>query len=209
MPVRFFATLSDLWKFSDPDEERYARHVLVNDLTGFRLFTGSALVISALFLIVDMTRPVDFRWMFAMRSSINVFYASLLVISYHRKLSPGALQGMLVIQIVVSYIIYFVQSSVAQMPFFFLTNILLLLFYTGISVSGLRFRHGLIVNTGAFLVFIIITEMKDDTFYQSQVPNLLLNLIVSLITGGFIENQKRKNFRQFTELDLLNQQKAE
>jgi signal transduction histidine kinase len=94
------------------------------------------------------------------------------------------------------------------MPFFFLPNVLLLLFYTTITVSGIRFRYGLMINVGVFLVFIFVVGMADDAFYKSQVPNIFLNLLASVIAGGFIENQKRKNFRQFRALEELNQQKG-
>lgn len=206
--MRFFSSLTDVWKFNKPEEEAYVQHVLAIDLTAFRLFTFSTLLIAALFLIVDMTRPVDFWWVLVMRSFLGVFYASLLVLSYYRKLSPKELQVMLVIQLIVTYVIYFVQAFVARMPFFFLTNVMLLFFYTGVTVSGLRFRYGLMINTGVFLAFIIVTDLKDDAFYKSQEPNLFLNLLASLIAGGFIEKQKRQNFRQFAELDVLNQQKG-
>lgn len=115
---------------------------------------------------------------------------------------------MVVIQIIVTYTIYFAQAFLAHMPFFFLTNVLLLFFYTAITVSGLRFRYGLMINIGVFIIFIVITKVINDEFYTSQVPNLFLNLLASLIAGGFIEKQKRKNFRQFTTLDVLNQQKG-
>lgn len=206
--VRFFASVRDVWKFAEPEEEKYARHVLANDLTAFRLFTISTVMIAALFLIVDMTRPVDFLWVVVMRCSLALFYILLLVMSYYRKLSANELQVMVVIQIVVTYVIYFIQAFLARMPFFFLTNVLLLFFYTAITVSGIRFRYGLTINIAVFLFFMLITETNGDPFYRSQEPNLFLNLMASMIAGGFIENQKRKNFRQFTALDVLNQQKG-
>lgn len=208
VPVRFFSLFADVWKFSKPEEEKYAQHVLANDLTAFRLFTFSTLLIAAVFLFVDMSRPVDFVWTLVMRSSMAMLYILLLWLSYYRKLSHKELQVMVVIQIIVTYIIYFAQTFLARMPFFFLTNVLLLFFYTAITVSGLRFRYGLMINIGVFIVFIVVTEVIEDEFYTSQVPNLFLNLVASLIAGGFIEKQKRKNFRQFTALDVLNQQKG-
>ena len=206
--VSFLSVFTDIWKFSKPEEEKYAQHAMPNDLTAFRLFTFSTLLIAALFLVVDMTRPVDFAWVLVMRSSLGVFYMLFLVLSYYRTISPNELQVMLVIQITITYLLYILQAFVARMPFFFLTNVLLLLFYTTITVSGLRFRYGLVINIVVFLVFIVITDVMDNEFYKSQEPNLFLNLLASLIAGGFIEKQKRKNFRQFAALDVLNQQKG-
>ena len=86
---------------------------------------------------------------------------------------------------------------------------MLLFFYTGVTVSGLRFRYGLMINTGVFLAFIIVTDLKDDAFYKSQEPNLFLNLLASLIARRIYRKAKTKtNFRQFAELDVLNQQKG-
>jgi signal transduction histidine kinase len=199
--LRFLSSITDVWKFADPEEVKYAQQVRGNDLTTFRLFMFSTLVIAMAFLVVDMTRPVDFFWVSVMRSGLAVFYALILALSYYRQLRSNELQ-------LVTYIIYFAQAFLARMPFFFLTNVLLLFFYTGITVSGLRFRYGLLVNVSVFIAFMIVTRMSGEAFYKSQEPNLLLNLLASIIAGGIIEKQKRKNFRQLAELDLLNQQKA-
>ncbi len=208
VPVRSVSLISNIWKFPEPEEDQYAVHVLANDLLAFRLFTFSTALIAVLFLIVDMTRPIDFQWAVLMRSLLGFLYFVLLIISFLRKISHKELQVILVIQLFATVIIYFIQAFLARMPFFFLTNVLLLLFYTTITVSGIRFRYGLMINVGVFLVFIFVVGMTDDAFYKSQVPNIFLNLLASLIAGGFIENQKRKNFRQFTALEALNQQKG-
>jgi signal transduction histidine kinase len=200
--------LTDIWKFPQPEEEQYVQHSLTNDLAAFRLFTFCAALIALLLLLVDATRPVDFLWVVVMRSLLITLYVVLLSISYYRTLSSSQLQTMLAFQIAVTYLIYFLQAFLARMPFFFLTNALLLFFYTAITVSGIRFRYGIMINVVVFLVFIFIVGVTGDTFYKSQQPNLLLNLLASLIAGGLIENQKRKNFRQFNALDLLNQQKG-
>jgi signal transduction histidine kinase len=209
-PVSFrsISFLTDIWKFPAPEEERYAQHSLANDLTSFRLFSFCAALISLLFILVDMNRPVDILWVVVMRFLLVTLYVILLSISYYRTLSPGALQAMLMIQFAVTYLIYFLQAFLAQMPFFFLTNALLLFFYTAITVSGIRFRYGVIINVIVFMVFMLIVAITENSFYKSQQPNLLLNLFVSFIAGGLIETQKRKNFRQFSALDLLNQQKG-
>jgi two-component system sensor histidine kinase/response regulator len=71
-----------------------------------------------------------------------------------------------------------------------------------------------LINLTAFIVFTIIAEAEADEYYRSQYPNLVANLIISMISAGFIEKQKRKDFMQYSELllrkdelDLLNDQK--
>lgn len=206
--LRFLSSITDVWKFAGPEEVKYAQQVRGNDLAAYRLFTFITLVIATAFLFVDLTRPVDFFWVFVMRCGLAIFYALILALSYYRQLTSNELQLILVIQIVATYIIYFAQAFLARMPFFFLTNVLLLFFYTGITVSGLRFRYGLLINVSVFIAFVIVTRISGEAFYKSQEPNLLLNLLAGIIAGGIIEKQKRKNFRQLAELDLLNQQKG-
>lgn len=138
--LRFLSSITDVWKFAGPEEVKYAQQVRGNDLAAYRLFTFITLVIATAFLFVDLTRPVDFFWVFVMRCGLAIFYALILALSYYRQLTSNELQLILVIQIVATYIIYFAQAFLARMPFFFLTNVLLLFFYTGITVSGLRFR---------------------------------------------------------------------
>ncbi len=209
-----FSSFGSIWKFDNPEENQYARFTRENDLTAFRLFTFSSLIFVTVFLLVDLNREVNFFWVLVMRSGLLILNALFLSLSYLRHLSAGQIQFVLVFQIMLSYAMYFAQAFLAQMPVFFLTNVLLLFFYAGITVSGIRFRYGLCINAIVFLVFIILAENLSEPFYQSQEPNLTVNLLASIISGGFIEKQKRKEFLQFsellkrkTELDELNQQK--
>jgi signal transduction histidine kinase len=203
-----------IWRFDDPEEEKYETYSKRNDLISFRLYTITMMLISAVFLVVDFVRPVDYFWVVVLRCAIIVFYGMLLLYLYIREVSAEWLQAALAIQILVTYIIFFIQAFVARMPPFFLPNILLLFFYTVGTISGLRFRYAVLINFTALIVYTIVTEVRAIEYYHSQYPNLISNLIISGVTAAFIEKQKRKDFMQYSELlhrkdelDDLNEQK--
>lgn len=207
-------TYSYIWKFEDPEEEQYELYAMRNDLISFRVFTITIILISAGFLIVDLNRAVDYFWVFTLRSSIVVLYAALLALLFVRTVSAETLQVILATQIVVSYIILFTQAFVADMPSFFLPNVVLLFFYLVGTISGLRFRYAVLINFVALIVYTIVAEVRAIDFHQTQYPNILSNFIISGITGAFIEKQKRKDFMHYSELlrkkeelDELNEQK--
>jgi signal transduction histidine kinase len=203
-----------IWRFDDLDEEKYEVYAKRNDLISFRVFTITFMLIAAAFLIVDSVRPVDYFWVLVLRGTIIVFYAALLFYTHVRDLSANGIQAVIAVQIIVTYIAFFLQSAVAEMPIFFLPNILLLFFYTVGTISGMRFRYAVLINFTAFIVYSVMTEVQAVEFYQSQYPNIVSNLIISGITAAFIEKQKRKGFVQYSELlrrkeqlDELNDQK--
>ncbi|HEX6890263.1 MAG TPA: HAMP domain-containing sensor histidine kinase [Chryseolinea sp.] len=203
-----------IWKFDDPEEEKYETYSKRNDLISFRLYTITIMLISAGFLVVDFARPVDYFWVFVLRCGIIVFYGVLLFYLYIREVSAEWLQAVLAVQILVTYITFFILASVGRMPFFFLPNVLLLFFYMVGTVSGLRFRYVVLINFTALIVYTIVTEVRAIEYYHSQYPNIVSNLIISGVTAAFIEKQKRKDFIQYSELlhrkeelDDLNEQK--
>lgn len=189
-----------IWKFDDPEEEKYETYSKRNDLISFRLYTITIMLISAGFLIVDFARPVDYFWVFVLRCTTIIFYGVLLLFLYLRDVSAERLQAVLALQIIVTYILFFIQASVASMPIFFLPNVLLLFFYTVGTISGMRFRYAVLINFTALIVYTIVTEVRAIEFYHSQYPNIISNLIISGVTAAFIEKQKRKDFMQYSEL---------
>ena len=208
------ASYSYIWRFDDIEEEKYEGYAKRNDLISFRVFTITIMSIAAAFLIVDSLRPVNYFWVLVLRGTILVFYASLLFLTRVRDLSADGIQTVITVQIIVTYIVFFLQAAIAEMPIFFLPNILLLFFYTVGTISGMRFRYVVLINFTAFIVYSVITEVRAIEFYHSQYPNIVSNLIISGITAAFIEKQKRKDFVQYSELlrrkeqlDELNDQK--
>jgi signal transduction histidine kinase len=208
------SSYSYIWRFDDPEEEKYETYSKHNDLISFRLYTITIMLISAGFLVVDLGRPVDYFWVLVLRCSMIIFYGVLLLFLYIREVSAEGIQVVLSVQIILTYILYFILASVAKMPIFFLPNVLLLFFYTVSTISGMRFRYVVLINFTALIVYTIVTEVRAIEFYHSQYPNIVSNLIISGVTAAFIEKKKRKDFMQYSELlhrkeelDELNEQK--
>jgi signal transduction histidine kinase len=206
---------SDIWSFSRKEEEAYARYRHSKEIQYFRLFLGSLAAITAIFLIVDLARPVVYMYVAIFRGSLIFILMTFLSITYMRRMTPMTVQLMLLAAFIISYGCYITMSKMAKMPSFTLPNVFLLLMYMAMTFSGLRFRIAVILNFSVFIVFVLHALYENNLYHQSQFPNLSTNLLLSAIAGAFIENDKRFNYRQYTNLlgqknmfDELNQQKS-
>jgi len=108
-----------------------------------------------------------------------------------------------------------VTATYANMPPYYLTNLLFLIFVLVITASGLNFRHSLLLNSVCLGVFLFYSQVvREDPFYFSQYPHLFSIFIYIHIVGIVLESRRRMNFLDFNQLDVqkklveaLNQQK--
>jgi signal transduction histidine kinase len=108
-----------------------------------------------------------------------------------------------------------VTASFARMPPYYITNLLFLILVLVVTASGLSFRNALLLNAVCFSIFVIFSQfIKREPFYFTQYPHLIVIFLYIHIVGIVLENRRRVNFMQFTDLvkqkkivEDLNQQK--
>lgn len=108
-----------------------------------------------------------------------------------------------------------ITASFAQMPPFYLTNLLFLVFLLSVTASGLHLRHAFFINLVCLITFLFYAEyINKIPFYYSQYPHLFSIFVYIHIAGVVLESRRRNNFLQFNDLveqkmlvEELNQQK--
>ena len=99
-----------------------------------------------------------------------------------------------------------ITANFARMPPYYITNLLFLILVLVITASGLNFRTGLALNFACLMTFISFSLfIRRDPFYFSQYPHLIVSFFYIHIVGIVLENRRRVNFMQFT--DLVEQKK--
>ena len=108
-----------------------------------------------------------------------------------------------------------VTASFAQMPPYYLTNLLFLIFLLTVTASGLHLRNAFFLNLASLITFLFYAQYVNKIpFYYSQYPHLFSIFIYIHIAGIVLESRRRNNFLQFNDLveqkmlvEELNQQK--
>ncbi len=213
--MQFFSRYSYIWKFPKEQELAYSRFVLPSNLISFRLVTFITLFGMTVFLIIDYFRDVDFSIVLATRIFILSAASCLMVLSYQKSITNKTIQWGIVCIAFLNFGGSMITANFARMPPYYITNLLFLILVLVITASGLNFRSGLALNFGCLVTFFLFSQfVKREPFYFSQYPHLIVSFLYFHIVGIVLENRRRVNFLQFTDLveqkrivDNLNQQK--
>lgn len=213
--LQFFSRYSYIWAFPSEQENAYLNFTYTGNHLSLRLVNLLVMLGMAIFIVVDWFRQLDYSASLTIRL-ITLFVAFLFLVVAQRK-ALAALQVEFLIGLSLANLIVFalVASSVAHMPPFFLTNILITVLVLVPTISGLRLRWSLFVNSLFFLLFIAYSQLiRVEPFYFTQYPNLTSIFIYSALAGVVVESRRRRSFLQFRDLQLqkelvdeLNQQK--
>ena len=167
------------------------------------------------FLIIDYFRDVDFSIVLATRIFILAAASGIMVLSYKKWITNKTIQWGIVCIAFLNFGGAMVTANFARMPPYYITNLLFLILVLVITASGLNFRSGLALNFACLTTFILFSQLvRRDPFYFSQYPHLIVSFLYIHIVGIVLENRRRVNFLQFTDLveqkkivETLNQQK--
>jgi signal transduction histidine kinase len=169
----------------------------------------------SLFLLIDFFKDVDFSIILAARSVALLAASFTMMMSYRKELSVRKIFACIALLVFTNLGIAMTTALYANMPPYYLTNLLFLIFVLVVTASGLNFRHAFFLNASCMAVFIFFSQVvKRDPFYFSQYPHLFSILIYILIVGMVLENRRRLGFLNYKELEEqkrlvenLNQQK--
>lgn len=212
--MQFFSRYSYIWKFDKKQEAKYEQFIQSSNLTSLRLVTFITIFGMSIFLVIDFFRNVDFSVVLATRISVLTI-ASIVMWFAYRKLSFNAYVFCVILIVIISFGSAMVTASFAQMPPYYLTNLLFLIFLLTVTASGLHLRHAFFLNLASLITFLFYAQYVNKIpFYYSQYPHLFSIFIYIHIAGIVLESRRRNNFLQFNDLveqkmlvEELNQQK--
>jgi len=204
--LQFFSRYSYIWKFPREQEIAYNQFVQHSNLISFRLVTFITLFGMSVFLIIDYFRDVDFTIVLGSRIFILAAASGIMVLSYKKWTTNKTIQWGIVCIAFLNFGGAMVTANFARMPPYYITNLLFLILVLVITASGLNFRSGLALNFACLMTFILFSQVvRRDPFYFSQYPHLIVSFLYIHIVGVVLENRRRVNFLQFT--DLVEQKK--
>ncbi|MFZ1808735.1 MAG: HAMP domain-containing sensor histidine kinase [Cyclobacteriaceae bacterium] len=212
--MQFFSRYSYIWKFDKVKEARYEQFIQPSNLASLRLVTFITIFGMSIFLVIDFFREVDFSVVLATRISV-LTVASIVMWFAYKELSFNAYVFCITIITVISFGSALITATFADMPPFYLTNLLFLMFLLSVTASGLHLRHAFFVNLICLTTFLLYAQyINKIPFYHSQYPHLFSIFIYIHIAGVVLESRRRNNFLQFNDLseqkvlvEELNQQK--
>jgi signal transduction histidine kinase len=190
------------WKFEKSEEREYVQYMSGEDLASLRLILICITLMSAGFLAVDYYRETRFAYVVLFRGGLVLTCFSLLALTYLRALSPAAVQFFIQFILYADLFAFAMMGLFGNMPSFYFPNTIVLLFYMGSSVSGMRFRYAVVFNIVVLAIFTAMTFLTPPNDYVGRIPNVVSNFMLSTIAGAFIERAKRENFHQHTSLIL-------
>lgn len=206
--------LAPIWKFDSAKEDAYGLYMREKDISSLRLTLISICLTAVGFLIVDYFRDTDYGYVLMFRGGLIPVCLLFMAYTYRRHPSPGTTQLLIQSILYINLFAFVMLGLLGEMPVFYLPNTIVLLFYMGICISGIRFRYSVVFNLVVLATFLVVTVLSTHGDYTSRIPNVVFNYLLSSIAGAFIEQSKRENFLQYTsllqqknELNELDQQK--
>lgn len=212
--MHFFSRYSYIWKFDNVQEERYEQFIQPSNLTSLRLITFITIFGMSVFLLIDFFREVDFSIVLATRIGV-LTVASFVMWFAYKKLSFNQYVFCITTIAVISFGSALITATFANMPPYYLTNLLFLMFLLSVTASGLHLRHAFFMNLACLIIFLVYAQyINKIPFYYSQYPHLFSIFMYIHIAGVVLESRRRNNFLQYNDLveqkalvEELNQQK--
>jgi signal transduction histidine kinase len=168
----------------------------------------------SIFLLIDFFREVDFSVVFATRLGV-LTVASIVMWFAYKELSFNTYVFCIGVITTISFGSALITATFADMPPYYLTNLLFLMLLLSVTASGLHLRHAFFLNLICLTIFLLYAQyINKEPFYYSQYPHLFSIFIYIHIAGVVLESRRRNNFLQFNDLaeqkvlvEELNQQK--
>lgn len=204
-----------LWRFPGDQERAYAEFTKKNNLAALRLVAFICVFGSGIFLVIDLFRDVDYTVVFAARAVSFVIGLLVMVWSFRGHPSPVAIRASAILLTSLIFFATLAAATFGNMPPYFLTNLIFLLFVLVVTATGLPLRYYLLLNGAMLAIFVLYSQLINrNDFYLTQYAHLFTVFIFIHIVGAMLESRRRLNFLQFNELaaqkrlvDNLHQQK--
>ena len=195
-------------------EAKYEQFIQPSNLTSLRLVTFITIFGMSIFLLIDFFRDVDFSVVFTTRLVV-LTVASIVMWFAYKELSFNAYVFCIGVITTISFGSALITATFANMPPYYLTNLLFLMLLLSVTASGLHLRHAFYLNLICLTSFLLYAQyINKIPFYYSQYPHLFSIFIYIHIAGVVLESRRRNNFLQFNDLaeqkvlvEELNQQK--
>ena len=195
-------------------EAKYEQFIQPSNLTSLRLVTFITIFGMTIFLLIDFFRDVDFSVVFTTRLVV-LTVASIVMWFAYKELSFNAYVFCIGVITTISFGSALITATFANMPPYYLTNLLFLMLLLSVTASVLHLRHAFYLNLICLTSFLLYAQyINKIPFYYSQYPHLFSIFIYIHIAGVVLESRRRNNFLQFNDLaeqkvlvEELNQQK--
>ena len=195
-------------------EAKYEQFIQPSNLTSLRLVTFITIFGMSIFLLIDFFRDVDFSVVFTTRLVV-LTVASIVMWFAYKELSFNAYVFCIGVITTISFGSALITATFANMPPYYLTNLLFLMLLLSVTASVLHLRHAFYLNLICLTSFLLYAQyINKIPFYYSQYPHLFSIFIYIHIAGVVLESRRRNNFLQFNDLaeqkvlvEELNQQK--
>ena len=197
-------TFADVVRFDKKREQEYSQFSLKQDASDLRFIAAIVIVVLTGLTLVDLFRGTDFRVVFFVRLLVIFAHVALLIIASQKTIGPSVLQTA---SFVASFILsgsYFILDRYGSMPQYFFTNGIVIVNFLICTVSSLRFRFSALFSVSLVVSFLLYYPTSPHSLYQkTQITNIVIGLILSIIIGFILERHKRINFWQQTQLNKI------
>lgn len=203
--------------FPDKDlEKEYNRSFFKQDLYALRLVIMLGVVLSLIFIFVDILRYEQKMVSAAFRGGMALILTLFGAATFLFKEKNYQLTQLIAMMVALFVgFVFFIHYHFNKDPNFdiFLSNILMVLIFIISTIMGFRFRYALAINTLFISAYIIYIEYFNFSFIASrQVSQLLVMYCVGGLSAYLLERQKLNLFINKMELksemekvDSLNQ----
>jgi signal transduction histidine kinase len=197
-------TLAEVFKFPKAKEKAFQNFFYKQDLIVCRTATVLVITIMLVLGVIDYYRILDISLVLLSRMIVCLVLVVLLAITFQKKINANHLQVYLMVINVTMVASFFFMDAMTKMPGFYVPNSLVIYFFVSSTVSGMRFRYSSLLNFFVIVTFILYFPSSYNwAFHKSQVPNIIIGFIVSLLISFMWEWYKRTNFLQQTQLNNL------
>jgi len=182
--------------FNKKEEIKFMAASKKADLLLFKAVAIISIILTLLFIIIDYQRiESNYSLVFTLRSIVVFVFALSYFFLTYRSISPPGLQMIIISLILFLTFTYYLLDAIAPMPYFFLPNTIVTIGFFGITISGLRFRNGMLIELFLFISFILYSSLiSGNEHHQSQIPNIFTNMSLGVLTGYTLERVRRTAF---------------
>jgi signal transduction histidine kinase len=182
--------------FHNKEEQKFQLSAKKADLSLFKTIAILSTAISFIYIFIDYFRVREnYIYVVTFRGfAVVMFFATFLFLS-NKNVSPKNLQKIIIGNLALLILSFYALDMKSPMPEFFLSNALVTIAFFGITISGLRFRIGLLYELFLFSSFIVYANyISKNEFLSSQILNLFTNIILGIMTGYTLERLRRTSY---------------
>ena len=142
-------------RFSREKERLYQQFFLQQDITACRAISYLAIIVMLLLIVLDFFRVQGFNWVLISRLMVCLTFTALIVATYKIQFTPLRLQLTLLTINTFFIASLFLMDRMASMPQFFLPNSIVAYMFISVTISGLWFKLGALLNLSLAVLFLL------------------------------------------------------